>query len=286
MAPMTPALIDPVRLKPLLGGLASRFDVDALAEGSSSNDLLMARTSEGAGASSGSVLVVDRQTAGRGRRGRSWASSPDSSLTFSLLWRFEGGVERLAGLSLAVGVALVRAVSAFGVSGAALKWPNDILLNGGKLAGILVELTSARRRMGSVFRIGINLSLPSPSIWPRQRQIWVWTCRHLLSRMHCLRCPSAMPCWRRFSVSWPPHSINSRKPGLSHSAANGRACMPGRIRQFPCCATGRSKWPAFAAVRMLTVRCWSKLPRALRAASRATFPCARFVHDRCHRRRQ
>jgi BirA family biotin operon repressor/biotin-[acetyl-CoA-carboxylase] ligase len=161
---MTSALIDPVRLKPLLGGLASRFDVDALAEASSSSDLLLARASEGAGAGSGSVLVVDRQTAGRGRRGRSWASSPDTSLTFSLLWRFEGGVERLAGLSLAVGVALVRAMSAFGVSGAVLKWPNDILLNGGKLAGILVELTSERRGMVAVIGIGINLTPPAPDL--------------------------------------------------------------------------------------------------------------------------
>lgn len=164
MPPMTSALIDPVRLKPLLGGLASRFDVDALAEASSSSDLLLARASEGAGAGSGSVLVVDRQTAGRGRRGRSWASSPDTSLTFSLLWRFEGGVERLAGLSLAVGVALVRAMSAFGVSGAVLKWPNDILLNGGKLAGILVELTSERRGMVAVIGIGINLTPPAPDL--------------------------------------------------------------------------------------------------------------------------
>lgn len=159
---MTSALIDPTRLKPLLGALAARFDVDALAEASSSSDLLLTRASQGAG--SGSVLVIDRQTAGRGRRGRSWASSPDGSLTFSLLWRFEGGVERLAGLSLVVGVALVRALSAVGVRGATLKWPNDILLNGAKLAGILVELSSERRGMLAVIGIGINLVPPSADI--------------------------------------------------------------------------------------------------------------------------
>ena len=68
MLAMTAALIDPVRLQPLLGSLAARFDVDALAEGSSSSDLLLERATHGAG--SGSVLVIDRQTAGRGRRGR------------------------------------------------------------------------------------------------------------------------------------------------------------------------------------------------------------------------
>jgi BirA family biotin operon repressor/biotin-[acetyl-CoA-carboxylase] ligase len=155
---MTAALIDPARLKPLLGELASRFDVDALAEGSSSSDLLLERAAKGAG--SGSVLVVDRQTAGRGRRGRQWTSSPEASLTFSLLWRFEGDVQRLSGLSLAIGLGLVRALETFGVRGAGLKWPNDVLFAGGKLAGILVELSSERRGMVAVIGIGLNLDAP------------------------------------------------------------------------------------------------------------------------------
>lgn len=157
---MTSALIDPARLKPLLGTLAPRFDVDALAEASSSSDLLLERAARGA--ASGSVLVVDRQTAGRGRRGRQWQSSPEGSLTFSLLWRFDGGIERLAGLSLAVGVALARAFATLGVAEARLKWPNDVLLAGRKLAGILVELSSERRGMVAVIGIGVNL-LPPPA---------------------------------------------------------------------------------------------------------------------------
>lgn len=155
---MTAALIDPARLKPLLGSWSARFDVDALAEAPSSSDLLLERAARGAG--SGSVVVVDRQTAGRGRRGRSWASAPEASLTFSLLWRFDGGVERLAGLSLAAGVAVARALAGLGVSGVALKWPNDVLLDGRKLAGILVELSSERRGMVAVIGIGLNLAPP------------------------------------------------------------------------------------------------------------------------------
>lgn len=158
MPAMTAALIDPARLKPLLGALSSRFDVDALAEASSSSDLLLERAARGA--ASGSVLVVDRQTAGRGRRGRQWQSSPEGSLTFSVLWRFDGGVERLAGLSLAVGVALVRALAVLGIGGARLKWPNDVLLEGHKLAGILVELSSERRGMLAVIGVGLNLQSP------------------------------------------------------------------------------------------------------------------------------
>ena len=155
---MTAALIDPARLKPLLGRLSSRFDVDALAECSSSSDVLLERAARGAG--SGTVIVADRQTAGRGRRGRTWNSAPEASLTFSLLWRFEGGVARLAGLSLAVGVAVVRALRSLGVPNLSLKWPNDVLLGGDKLAWILVELSSERRGMIAVIGIGLNLAQP------------------------------------------------------------------------------------------------------------------------------
>lgn len=155
-------LIDPVRLKPLLGAQAVRFDVDALAEATSSSDLLLERAARGAG--SGSVLVVDRQTAGRGRRGRSWLSAPESSLTFSLLWRFDGPPGRMVGLSLAVGLGLALGLESLGARGICLKWPNDVLLRNdagfSKLAGILVELATDRRGVQAVIGIGLNLQAP------------------------------------------------------------------------------------------------------------------------------
>lgn len=151
-------LIDPVRLHQLLGARAARFDVCALAEAASSSDLLLERAA--AGAASGSVVVVDRQLAGRGRRGRSWQSSPAASLTFSLLWRFDGSAMRLSGLSLAIGVALARALEELGASGIGLKWPNDVLFASRKLAGILVELLSERQSTLAVIGIGINLQQP------------------------------------------------------------------------------------------------------------------------------
>lgn len=160
---MTSALIDPVRLQGLLASACGRFDVDALSECDSTSSRLLERAARGAPA--GSVLVADRQTAGRGRRGRDWHSSPESSLTFSLLWRFAGGVERLSGLSLAAGVAVARALETCGATGVALKWPNDILHRTGerqgKLGGILVELQSERRGMLAVIGIGLNLQLPA-----------------------------------------------------------------------------------------------------------------------------
>lgn len=159
-------LIEPVRLRALLGAAGGRFDVDSLAECESTNTELLARAERGA--PSGSVLVADRQTAGRGSRGRTWLASPEASLTFSLLWRFDGGLERMSGLSLAVGLAVVEALEACGASGVKLKWPNDILHDGAKLGGILVELHNEPRRDAydegnaamAVIGIGLNLALP------------------------------------------------------------------------------------------------------------------------------
>lgn len=142
-------------------GLACRFDIDVLAECDSSNSRLMARAE--AGAPSGTVIVAERQTAGRGRRGRHWASAPGDSLTFSLLWRFPPDTA-LDGLSLAVGVALARALEDLGIEDIRLKWPNDVLLHGRKLAGILIELVAPPRAAqgpAAIIGIGLNLRLPA-----------------------------------------------------------------------------------------------------------------------------
>lgn len=159
-------LIDPVLLKSRLGHLAGRFDVDALAECDSTSSELMRRADRGAPA--GTVIVTDRQSAGRGRRGRSWLSSPESSLTFSVLWRFAGNAARLSGLSLAVGVALARALESLGAPGVRLKWPNDVLLDVdgefAKLAGILIELSSDRRGTQAIIGIGLNLAAPTEAL--------------------------------------------------------------------------------------------------------------------------
>lgn len=167
-----PALSVLARALDACGGLSSRFDIDILDECDSSNTQLMRRAE--AGAPSGTVIVARHQTAGRGRRGRVWHSAPDTSLSFSLLWRFPEGMD-LSGLSLMVGLALVRSLNCMDVRGLALKWPNDVLLEGRKLAGILIELSSSpsshpeKRRLAAIIGIGLNLRpLPQDLLPPDQ----------------------------------------------------------------------------------------------------------------------
>ena len=142
-----------------LGDTASRFSIEILQQAESSNTELLRRAAQGA--SSGSVLAVELQTAGRGRIGRAWHSGLGNALTFSLLWRFGCGLNALSGLSLAVGVAIVRALERFGATGVGLKWPNDILTPEGKLGGVLIEAQGDMYGPSAVvIGIGINCSLP------------------------------------------------------------------------------------------------------------------------------
>ncbi|WP_341676552.1 biotin--[acetyl-CoA-carboxylase] ligase [Niveibacterium sp. SC-1] len=146
------------RVRTLLGARAARFDLAVLPQCASTNTLLAERAS--GGAPSGSVIWALEQTAGRGRRGRVWQSKAGDSLTFSLLWRFTTS-SALAGLSLAVGLAVAQAMETLGARGVQLKWPNDIWLDGRKLGGILVELQQVGTRCAAIIGIGVNLQPPS-----------------------------------------------------------------------------------------------------------------------------
>jgi BirA family biotin operon repressor/biotin-[acetyl-CoA-carboxylase] ligase len=110
---------------------------------------------------SGTVCLAERQTRGRGRRGRPWVSPYGANLYLSLLWRFERGVAALGGLSLVVGIALVRALRDLGIEGAGLKWPNDVYLQDAKLAGILIEITGeSSGPCAAVIGVGVNVAMP------------------------------------------------------------------------------------------------------------------------------
>jgi BirA family biotin operon repressor/biotin-[acetyl-CoA-carboxylase] ligase len=107
------------------------------------------------GAARGTAVACEIQTAGRGRRGSPWLAPIGGSLAFSLLWRFERA-EQLSGLSLAIGVACARAFESVGAHGIGLKWPNDVLHEGRKLAGILVEIASGTDA-AVVIGVGVNV---------------------------------------------------------------------------------------------------------------------------------
>jgi BirA family biotin operon repressor/biotin-[acetyl-CoA-carboxylase] ligase len=153
------SLQDAVRIRARCATSASHVAIEAVPETGSTNADLLARLP--AGELSGPVLrIADVQTAGRGRAGRPWLSAPGASLTFSLAWPFKGPLHRLAGLPLAVGVALAETVASLDVR-VQLKWPNDLMKDGAKLAGILVETGTAPDGVPwAVIGCGMNLTMP------------------------------------------------------------------------------------------------------------------------------
>lgn len=111
------------------------------------------------------ALIAEYQTGGRGRRGRTWRAPFGSSLLVSLGIALGELRRDQSALTLVVGVALLRALAALGVHGARLKWPNDVEIDGAKLAGVLTEL----RAVGTggahvVIGIGLNLALPDAAV--------------------------------------------------------------------------------------------------------------------------
>ena len=164
--PQTPFLPDtPIPLSSAAIAV-SGFVVRVQQECTSTNQVLLAEAQTST-LPSGTVLATELQTAGRGRRGRGWESPIGAGLTFSVLWRFKRPAVQLSGLSLAVGVAVVRTLRALGYAQVGLKWPNDIIVRDAsaagyaKLGGILVELvpSAAVQSSGAAAVIGIGVNV-------------------------------------------------------------------------------------------------------------------------------
>lgn len=149
-----------------IGEQQDYFDLIILDEVASTNTYLMQQKN----VPHATCVAAHIQTSGKGRRGRTWVSSLGASLTFSVAWRFQCGAAALSGLSLAVGVALIRTLAQLGVNQVQLKWPNDVLVldensQAKKLAGILIELQGDLDGPSTaVIGIGINLNLPKVMI--------------------------------------------------------------------------------------------------------------------------
>ncbi len=108
-------------------------------------------------------LTAEYQSAGRGRRARRWFAPPGGALCLSIGWSFATLPADIAALSLAIGVCALRALAELGCSGAALKWPNDLVVGTGKLGGILIELRAeAGGPAHVVVGIGLNVALGEP----------------------------------------------------------------------------------------------------------------------------
>lgn len=111
---------------------------------------------------SGYACLAERQTAGRGRRGRRWISPPGGNLYLSLLWRFNAGATQTGGLSLAMAIAVIRALRQLGLATVGVKWPNDIVVEQRKLAGILLEVSGeVAGPCAVVVGVGVNVRVPT-----------------------------------------------------------------------------------------------------------------------------
>ena len=130
------------------------FELRRLARTASTQEVV--REAARAGAAEGFCCVAGEQTAGRGRSGRRWEAPPDTALLVSLLLRRRDGVA--AAVPLLAGLALADALAALAGVACRLKWPNDVLAGGGKLAGILTEVEPGG---GVVLGVGVNLTVPA-----------------------------------------------------------------------------------------------------------------------------
>lgn len=111
------------------------------------------------------VCMAEMQTAGKGRRGRQWVSPFGHNLYLTVLREFTSGASSLEGLSLVIGIALVNALQEWGFSGLGLKWPNDVLWNEHKLAGILIEISGdVAGTCQVVIGLGLNLKLKTDNM--------------------------------------------------------------------------------------------------------------------------
>ncbi len=139
------------------GALISRLEIHPVISSTNAYLAEMAQRSP----ESGKVCLAEYQTAGKGRRGRSWVSPFGHNIYLSVLWHYPDGLAAISGLSLAVGVAVVKALIKFGVSDVGLKWPNDIYWQGRKLGGILIEVSGeSGGPCSAVIGLGLNVYLP------------------------------------------------------------------------------------------------------------------------------
>lgn len=243
----------PVRIELRKHGLDWPEPIEWLESVGSTSDVLRERARNGAPA--WSAVAALRQTAGRGRQGRSWVSAPGNLYLSVLVRPGSQHLESLAVLPLLAGVAVREAVTDWGVD-ARLKWPNDLVVGERKLAGILAESTTSGGSIDHVVvGIGLNLVEPEPELRAIATSVLVETGQTRSAPeaagavlAACRRCfESLMPAgpgaivsvWREHAVDWWGRSvevvsggtrIEGRAEGVDDSGALLLATGSGTIR--------------------------------------------------------
>jgi BirA family transcriptional regulator, biotin operon repressor / biotin---[acetyl-CoA-carboxylase] ligase len=152
--------LDPARIRERLSRDVREHvrSIEATWSTPSTNTVLLARANPANGTSE--VLLAEYQSAGRGRRGRAWLAPPGGAICLSMSWTFREVPQDLGALGLVIGVCALRALHVLGVSGAALKWPNDLLIGARKLGGVLIELRAESAGPACVvIGVGLNVAL-------------------------------------------------------------------------------------------------------------------------------
>lgn len=160
-------LLDKGIIKTYLSGKAKAVidELHIVSMTDSTNNYLLERLKSNQSLALANICLAEYQSSGRGRRGRAWISPYGSNLYLSIDWQFDGGVAALEGLSLAVGVVIARSLARMDVAGVSLKWPNDILINGAKLGGILIDVRGDHAGpCRIVVGVGINVNMTKQDV--------------------------------------------------------------------------------------------------------------------------
>jgi BirA family biotin operon repressor/biotin-[acetyl-CoA-carboxylase] ligase len=154
-----------------MGGTAAQLSTFDIFNSIDSTNLYLLNKENG---KSGGVCMAEQQTAGRGRRGRTWISPFACHLYLSLRWHFSKNLASLSGLSLVVGIAIVSALENYGLNDIKLKWPNDLVYHDQKLGGILIEsIRNTKNSCELVIGIGINLKFPADEKHSHLQPPWI-----------------------------------------------------------------------------------------------------------------
>lgn len=174
----------------------------------STNELAFQLAMEGAG--HGEVVIADQQTRGKGRRGRSWISPPGKNLYCSVILRPDLAPQRAPELTLVTAVAVAASLREVGAP-VEIKWPNDLLLNQLKVAGILTELSAEQDRIHfAVVGVGVNLNA-EPTDFPEEIRALATSVRQALGRP-VLRAPFAATMWARMEEWFRCHAESGFRP--------------------------------------------------------------------------